>query len=332
MKNKIVICSLIAVCLASASADAGNLLGYPLPENETVAGIRFLKPFLESGDNVSTMSGAWQFEGNVSMGRTTNLLITLPLVHAGIDYGYYSESETKIGNAFFGLQIFWSKTKTARQPEPKPKTDPGQYSEIGSTGNVAEAAENTAENRDDDSGTTTETATDQQSRTDPVSCNERFSGVMLGLHLPTSSDNFTPAIFGWLADNTSPQKYLPNTTTPVLMSFSRFPIGENGHLDTAFGPMFMIPEEGSGQVFLNYRATLCLGMQDVNMLMEFRGLLAASEEYDDFSDRFTNVLSLGCELAAGPARPALFLTLPTDDMFTEVVDWTLGVRLNMQMP
>ncbi len=328
MRNKIVICSLIAVCLASASADAGNLLGYPLPENETVAGIRFLKPFLSNGDNVSTMSGAWQFESNVPMGRATNLLITLPMVHAGIDHGYYSENETKIGNAFFGLQVFWSKTKAERKQAPKPKTDPGQYNEIGSTGIDAESAQNSA----DDSGTKPETAEDQQSWSEPVSCNERFSGVMLGLHLPTSSDNFTPAVLGWMADNTSPQKYLPNMTTPVLLSFSRFPVGENGHLDTAFGPMLMFPDEGSAQVFLNYRATLCLGMQKVNMLMEFRGILAASEEYDDFADRFTNVLSLGCELAVGAARPALFATLPTDDMFTEVVDWTLGVRLNMQMP
>lgn len=340
MKRRPMFCALlVALCLAATPAAADNLLGYRLPEDRPVVGLRFLKPFFSEGDEISSMTGTWTLEANVPAANSLNVLVELPLTHYGYDYDYWiddmvvsgSTDETAVGNIFLGVQTIWGGN---REDNPGPekvakRSGEAAYSEIGS-GEAAPGPNPEPAGDADPAG-----ADQPEPRPDGrVDLSGRFSGLMFGVHLPTAGNDYDAMFAGLLAENTAPFKFYSDYVTPRVSAFSHTPIGETASLDACFGGLVMVPTESGGdaELFFDYRATMNVAMQSVDMLMELNGILYASGDVEDFADRFTSMLSFGMQLNRGNTRPGIFISLPVDDTFNDVLDLSLGVRCNFVLP
>ena len=86
------------------------LLGTPLLaqpiwlglDNKNFIAVEALKPNFEGDSDLSFPSAGYFISGRFSVGETVTFVGELPISHGGIDNEFFNESETAIGNPYFG--------------------------------------------------------------------------------------------------------------------------------------------------------------------------------------------------------------------------------------
>ena len=64
-------------------------------------------------------------------------------------------------------------------------------------------------------------------------------------------------------------------------------------------------------------------------VMELLGLFFATDDADEFADKFTHSLALGAQLTSTRVRPPVFYSVPLDDDFEDVISGIIGVRVEV---
>lgn len=107
MKNflcKTVIASLF-IGLLFTSVSAQNFLLQTMPKNVSQLGLRFMRANFNRGDDLSLLSGTYDFYANIPISRELNLVGSLPFTVFS-EKGY--DSENGLGNIYFGFQTWKS--------------------------------------------------------------------------------------------------------------------------------------------------------------------------------------------------------------------------------
>ncbi|MCU0644172.1 MAG: transporter [bacterium] len=87
--------------LLFGSLSAQNFLFQPLPKNTSELGLRFMRPNFERGDDLSLLSGTYDFYLNIPMNREFNIFASLPFSTFSAED---EDSESGIGNIYIGFQ------------------------------------------------------------------------------------------------------------------------------------------------------------------------------------------------------------------------------------
>ena len=102
MKNQIfqTVIAVIFICLLSNSISAQTFLFQGQPKDKAQFGLRYMRPNFEGDDEMTTLSGIYDFFINIPVSSTLNIVSSLP-------YSTYADddiSESDIGNLYIGLQ------------------------------------------------------------------------------------------------------------------------------------------------------------------------------------------------------------------------------------
>jgi len=103
MKNQIfqTVIAVIFICLLFNSISAQTFLFQSQPKEKAQFGLRYMRPNFEGDDDMTTLSGIYDFYFNIPVKSTLNLVASLP-------YSTYSNdddvSDNDIGNLYIGLQ------------------------------------------------------------------------------------------------------------------------------------------------------------------------------------------------------------------------------------
>lgn len=103
MKNYLFKTVIASVCigLLVASVSAQNFLFQTMPKNRSELGVRFMRASFNRGNDLSLLSGTYDFYANIPISRGINLVGSLPFsVFSEKDY----DSESGLGNIYFGFQ------------------------------------------------------------------------------------------------------------------------------------------------------------------------------------------------------------------------------------
>lgn len=87
--------------LLFGAVSAQNFMFQPMPSNKSQLGLRFLRPNFNWGDDLSLLSGTYDFYANIPISRETNLVGSLPFTAFSAKD---EDSESGIGNIYVGFQ------------------------------------------------------------------------------------------------------------------------------------------------------------------------------------------------------------------------------------
>ncbi len=156
------------------------------------------------------------------------------------------------------------------------------------------------------------------------------TNISLGVFLPTASEKKDDAHFlGLLTNFHELQRSLPD----VLTIYSNFAYHyrqiSRGMFGVEIGPQLLVPTEGGDvELFGHYGLAGGFPLANVAFFAELLGVFIVTEDYDDFGDRFTHSLAFGAQLTTSQVRPGLFYILPLDNNLNNIIDGTLGLKVD----
>ncbi|MDZ7288982.1 MAG: transporter [candidate division KSB1 bacterium] len=159
-------------------------------------------------------------------------------------------------------------------------------------------------------------------------------GLSVGVFLPTASeDKEMTNFFGILANYHELQRSLLNTLTLYgnLAYRSTQPGGALFGLE--FGPQLFIPTKDTDdrqvELFAHYGLAGGFRLSNVAIFGEFMGLFIATEDFENFGDRFTHSIAFGAQVTDNAVRPGIFYQIPLDEDFKEFIDGILGIKVEI---
>ncbi|MBN1782917.1 hypothetical protein JW948_17420 [bacterium] len=153
-----------------------------------------------------------------------------------------------------------------------------------------------------------------------------------GLYIPTIDDDEWLA--SWLAlmtDYFDLYQFAPDIMTLYLNFAKTAASDKQFDLNFEAGPIVWIPTKDQNdndvEFLLHYGIAAVVHGSPVDLSVEFVGNMIISEDIDDFSDRFMNVVTFGVSLSRGQVRPGLFYQIPMEEDISEIVKSVLGIRI-----
>ena len=160
----------------------------------------------------------------------------------------------------------------------------------------------------------------------------------MGLHLPTASedsDSQEAALLGLLANFHQARRILPNAWVIYANMAWRMESLEGGIFGLEIGPEVWIPEKDAGgdsELWFPYGFSGGAGTRHFAFLAEVMGLFLATEDTDEFSDRFEHHLAFGVGVRNYTVRPSLWYQIPLHDDLREVIDGVIGLQVEVSLP
>jgi hypothetical protein len=157
--------------------------------------------------------------------------------------------------------------------------------------------------------------------------------ISLGVFLPTAAEKkpYAQAI-GLLTDFHELQRSLPDVLTIYGNFAYHYRQINRGMFGVEIGPQLLVPTEGGEvELFGHYGLAGGFPLANVAFFAELLGVFIISEDVEDFGDRFSHSLALGAQLTMGQVRPGLFYMLPLDDDLNNIIDSTLGLKVDFAL-
>lgn len=104
MKSRLMIYTVIGLLmnLLFSAVSAQTFLFQDFPLSGPQLGMRYLRPFYEGGEELSFISGVYDFSFNVPISSKVNWVGSIPFSHFAFKYGF---DESDVQNIYCGLQI-----------------------------------------------------------------------------------------------------------------------------------------------------------------------------------------------------------------------------------
>lgn len=149
-----------------------------------------------------------------------------------------------------------------------------------------------------------------------------------GIYLPTGSTELPWS--AWYATYQQP-KFSAEYLTLHLNVGRKFSKSDGTYLALELGPDFMTPtgdNNSKGRTLLNYGVGVGIDSHSMHIGAEFTGTWDLSGD-DDFSRESYHALGMSIEYKAKSIQPALFYTVPTDQVTRYLIDGIVGVRITV---
>ncbi|KPK89026.1 hypothetical protein AMJ80_10355 [bacterium SM23_31] len=92
------------------------------------------------------------------------------------------------------------------------------------------------------------------------------------------------------------------------------------------GPRIVIPIDYDAELFTNYEITGGFTVRKVIILSELLGRAIVTEKTLKPSERFDHFITFGAQLTGNVLRPGIFLQIPLDKDFRDIVSYVLGFK------
>ena len=153
----------------------------------------------------------------------------------------------------------------------------------------------------------------------------------LGVFIPTASDHVGLQTWGLsqlsaLTDNHQFQKYVPDLVT-FHANVARHSLIRGGlFFGVQTGAYVTVPteDEGDTEFFMHYGLSGGIQLRDAAIFAELLGLVIATEDDLDLSERFDHEVAFGIQWLRGLG---VFYKLYLDDEYRDAVDGVLGIQL-----
>jgi hypothetical protein len=159
--------------------------------------------------------------------------------------------------------------------------------------------------------------------------------ISLGVFLPTASEKKENAHeIGLLTNFHELQRSLPDVLTIYGNFAYHYRQINRGMFGFEIGPQLLVPTgelSGGAELFGHYGLAGGFPLANVAFFAELLGVFIISEDVEDFGDRFSHSLALGAQLTMGQVRPGLFYMLPLDDDLNNIIDGTLGLKVDFAL-
>lgn len=157
--------------------------------------------------------------------------------------------------------------------------------------------------------------------------------ISFGLFLPTADENIST--YGLLAEYYNLQKYTPNSIG-LYINYAYHKLNDEGIIyGFEAGPNILISSErrnGSGSEFLlHYGANGGYKINKLLLNVEFTGVVFISEDFVNFSDRFTNAAGFGVQWFEKIVTPRVFYKVYLDKRVREYVRGVLGAGVSVSV-
>ena len=160
--------------------------------------------------------------------------------------------------------------------------------------------------------------------------NNRRSVVSAGVFLPTAEENI--ALNGLYSNYYDLQKFIPNSFGIYLnYAYDRI-ISENFNVVFEVGPNFIIPtgdNNSNGEVLIHYGLDAGYKVDKLFFNVELIGMAIVTEEQDDISDRFINMLNFGTQWKGAVFSPKLFYKIYLKEVISDNLDGVLGLGVTV---
>ena len=160
----------------------------------------------------------------------------------------------------------------------------------------------------------------------------------MGLHLPTASDkrdSQEAAFLGLLANFHQARRVLTNAWIIYANMAWRMESLEGGIFGLEIGPEVWIPEgdiDADAELLFNYGFSGGAGTRHFAFLAELMGLFVATEDIEDFGDRFEHHLAFGVGVRNCTVRPSLWYQIPLHDDMRDAINGVIGLQVEVSMP
>ncbi len=168
---------------------------------------------------------------------------------------------------------------------------------------------------------------------------ERTKSVFsMGLHLPTASeddDDQEAAFLGLLANFHQARRVLTNAWIIYANMAWRMESLEGGIFGLEIGPEVWIPEgdiDADAELLFHYGFSGGAGTRHFAFLAELMGLFVATEDIEDFGDRFEHHLAFGVGVRNCTVRPSLWYQIPLHDDMRDAINGVIGLQVEVSMP
>jgi len=164
------------------------------------------------------------------------------------------------------------------------------------------------------------------------------SVLSMGIHFPSASDNYNSleaVSYGMLANLHQMRRSLPDAWIVYWNMVWRIETSAGSILGFEFGPEAWIPEggvHGNEELLCHYGFSVGAGTSHFTILTEIMGLCMATEDFEDFGDRFDHHLAFGIGVRNYFIRPSLWYQIPFDDDTREVLEGVIGFQIEISLP
>ena len=153
-----------------------------------------------------------------------------------------------------------------------------------------------------------------------------------GLYLPTASEEASyPGLY---ADYYYISKYLIKRLG-IYFNYAFHKIEPEGfNYGLEIGPDLSIPtgdNNGDTELFAHYGILACYKMEKVSLNAEFVGVMMISQDFDNFGDRFVNMLNIGAQFNLSEVTPIIFYKFYFKEDINQTIDGVLGIRVNVSI-
>lgn len=165
---------------------------------------------------------------------------------------------------------------------------------------------------------------------------EKGMNLSLSVFLPTASEEKGEAHFTGVFTNFYEfQRSLPEVLTVYSNFAYHYRQLGGGMLGVEIGPQLIIPtgqDGGDTELFGHYGLAGGVSLAKVAIFAELLGVFIVTEDVEDFGDRFEHFVDFGAQLTGSVVRPGLFYMLPLHNDFQDIIDGTLGIKVDFVLP
>ena len=162
----------------------------------------------------------------------------------------------------------------------------------------------------------------------------RNQSVAVGLILPTAADdlNYTEMALGIFSHPFAIQTFVPDVLAVFARYGQRIPATAESFVRLEVGPELYLPtgdSNDSASLWLRYGLGVGVEAGVIGASVEFAGYWQTDSDGEGFNEASAHVLAAGVQYAGSTLRPALYYELSTDDIFDDLLDGVIGVRLTL---
>ena len=153
--------------------------------------------------------------------------------------------------------------------------------------------------------------------------------IVMGLALPTSTgDDGMTLLQAFMTNFHEVYKYIPDATTLYIGGgFERYTTGGFTY-GLELASMFIIVDSDS-DFYLRYAGFGGWHGRSFELRAGLMGLCLATEEFDDFQDKFWNSVFVRAGTTTGPVRPSVFLRIPLKDDIQNYLNTEVGIQVDL---
>ncbi|MBU0474476.1 MAG: hypothetical protein KKF62_09960 [Bacteroidetes bacterium] len=160
--------------------------------------------------------------------------------------------------------------------------------------------------------------------------NNSRSVFSVGVYLPTAEKN--AAINGLYSNYYDLQKFAPNTMG-IYVNYAHHRISrENFNVVFEVGPNFILPtgdNNANGELFIHYGFDAGYKANNLLFDVELLGVVILTEDIDNISDRFVNMLNFGTQWKGSVVSPKIFYKIYLKDEISDMIDGVLGIGVTV---